>query len=242
MQGYIHSFESMAAVDGEGVRYAVFLSGCPMRCIFCHNPDTWNMSGRSMSPEELAEKISKYKPYFKSNGGVTFTGGEPLLQAEFIKETIPLLKEKGINYAIDTSGAVELTDTVKIVLKNAQTVLLDLKFPDNEGYLKYTGHTMEKTLNMLDFLESIGMPTRIRTVIIPDINDNEEELQKYIMHIKDKKCIYKYELLAFHTMGFFKYDELKIENPLKDTKPLNMNVRDRLQKFVNSKLAKGIDI
>lgn len=242
MQGYIHSFESMAAVDGEGVRYAVFLSGCPMRCVFCHNPDTWNMSKTSMSPEELTQKISKYKPYFKNNGGVTFTGGEPLLQAEFIKETIPLLKEKGINYAIDTSGAAELTDTVKIVLKNAQTVLLDLKFPDDEGYLKYTGHTMEKTLNMLDFLESIGMPTRIRTVIIPDINDNEEELQKYIMHIKDKKCIYKYELLAFHTMGFFKYDELKIENPLKGTKPLDMNVRDRLQKFVNSKLAKGIDI
>lgn len=242
MQGYIHSFESMAAVDGEGVRYAVFLSGCPMRCAFCHNPDTWNMSKTSMSPEELARKISKYKPYFKSNGGVTFTGGEPLLQAEFIKETIPLLKEKGINYAIDTSGAAELTDTVKFVLKNAQTVLLDLKFPDNEGYLKYTGHTMEKTLNTLDFLESIGKPTRIRTVIIPDINDTEEELQKYIMHIKDKKCIYKYELLAFHTMGFFKYDELGIENPLKDTKPLDMNVRDRLQKFVNSKLAKGIDI
>ncbi len=242
MQGYIHSFESMAAVDGEGVRYAVFLSGCPMRCVFCHNPDTWNMSKNSMSPEELAQKISKYKPYFKNNGGVTFTGGEPLLQAEFIKETIPLLKEKGINYAIDTSGAVELTDTVKHVLENSQTVLLDLKFPDDEGYLKYTGHTMEKTLNMLDFLESIGMPTRIRTVIIPDINDTEEELQKYIMHIKDKKCIYKYELLAFHTMGFFKYDELKIENPLKDTKPLDMKVRDRLQKFVNSKLAKGIDI
>ena len=242
MQGYIHSFESMAAVDGDGVRYAVFLSGCPMRCVFCHNPDTWNMSKTLMSPEELTQKISKYKPYFKNNGGVTFTGGEPLLQAEFIKETIPFLKEKGINYAIDTSGAVELTDTVKHVLKNAQTVLLDLKFPDDEGYLKYTGHTMEKTLNMLDFLESIGMPTRIRTVIIPDINDTEEELQKYIMHIKDKKCIYKYELLAFHTMGFFKYDELKIENPLKDTKPLDMNVRDRLQKFVNSKLAKGIDI
>ena len=242
MQGYIHSFESMAAVDGEGVRYAVFLSGCPMRCVFCHNPDTWNISGTSMSPGELAKKISKYKPYFKNNGGVTFTGGEPLLQAEFIKETVPLLKKYGINYAVDTSGVVELTDTVKFVLENAQTVLLDLKFPDNEGYLKYTEHTMEKTLNTLEFLETIGKPTRIRTVIIPDINDTEEEIQKYIMHIKDKKCIYKYELLAFHTMGFFKYDELKIENPLKDTKPLDMNVRDRLQKFVNSKLAKSIDI
>ena len=242
MQGYIHSFESMAAVDGEGVRYAVFLSGCPLRCVFCHNPDTWNMAGTLMTPEELVKKIAKYKPYFKNNGGVTFTGGEPLLQAEFIKETALLLKEKGINYAIDTSGAVELTDSVKFVLENSQTVLLDLKFPDNERYLKFTGHTMDKTLEMLGFLESIGKPTRIRTVVIPKINDNEEEIQKYIMHIKDKKCIYKYELLAFHTMGFFKYDKLGIENPLKDTKPLDMNVRDRLQKFANSNLRKSIDI
>lgn len=242
MQGYIHSFESMAAVDGEGVRYAVFLSGCPLRCVFCHNPDTWNMAGTLMTPEELVKKIAKYKPYFKNNGGVTFTGGEPLLQAEFIKETALLLKEKGINYAIDTSGAVELTDSVKFVLENSQTVLLDLKFPDNERYLKFTGHTMDKTLEMLGFLESIGKPTRIRTVVIPKINDTEEEIQKYIMHIKDKKCIYKYELLAFHTMGFFKYDKLGIENPLKDTKPLDMNVRDRLQKFVNSNLRKSIDI
>ena len=242
MQGYIHSFESMAAVDGEGVRYAVFLSGCPLRCVFCHNPDTWNMAGTLMTPEELVKKIAKYKPYFKNNGGVTFTGGEPLLQAEFIKETALLLKEKGINYAIDTSGAVELTDSVKFVLENSQTVLLDLKFPDNERYLKFTGHTMDKTLEMLGFLESIGKPTRIRTVVIPKINDTEEEIQKYIMHIKDKKCIYKYELLAFHTMGFFKYDKLGIENPLKDTKPLDMNVRDRLQYFVNSNLRKSIDI
>ena len=242
MQGYIHSFESMAAVDGEGVRYAVFLSGCPLRCVFCHNPDTWNMAGTLMTPEELVKKIAKYKPYFKNNGGVTFTGGEPLLQAEFIKETALLLKEKGINYAIDTSGAVELTDSVKFVLENSQTVLLDLKFPDNERYLKFTGHTMDKTLEMRGFLESIGKPTRIRTVVIPKINDTEEEIQKYIMHIKDKKCIYKYELLAFHTMGFFKYDKLGIENPLKDTKPLDMNVRDRLQNFVNSNLRKSIDI
>ena len=195
-----------------------------------------------MTPEELVNKVSKYKPYFKNNGGVTFTGGEPLLQAEFIKETIPLLKEKGINYAIDTSGAVKMTDSVKCVLENSQAVLLDLKFPDNVGYLKYTGHTMEKTLEMLGFLESIGKPTRIRTVIIPGINDTEEEIQKYIMHIKDKKCIYKYELLAFHTMGFFKYEELKIENPLKDTKPLDVSVKDKLQKFVNSNLGKSIDI
>jgi len=242
MNGYIHSFESMAAVDGEGLRYAVFLSGCPLRCVYCHNPDTWNGEGRAFSPEELLKKVIAYKPYFKNNGGVTFSGGEPLLQAEFIAECVELLREKNINYAIDTSGATELNDAVKYALINAQTVLLDLKFPDNDSYIKYTGKGIENVLKTLDFLEKNNVPTRIRTVVIPGINDSEEKLLKYLVHINNKECVYRYELLPFHTMGFFKYERLGLDNPLKDTMPLDMKVRDRLQKFVNSKLAKGIDI
>lgn len=236
MKGYIHSFESMAAVDGEGLRYAVFLAGCPLRCVFCHNPDTWRMEGLLMSPEELVKKVSRYKPYFKDNGGVTFSGGEPLLQADFIKETVPLLREKGIKYAVDTSGIVPLTDSVKYVLENAQTVLLDLKFPDDESYIKYAGQGMENVIATLDFLESIHKPTCIRTVVIPGINDSEEELEKYLLHIKKRRCIYKYELLAFHTMGFYKYDKLGIENPLQNTVALDISVKEKLQLFVNSKL------
>lgn len=239
MQGYIHSFESLAAVDGEGLRYGVFLSGCPLRCAYCHNPDTWQRGGREMSAPDLVKKISAYKPYFKENGGVTFSGGEPLVQAEFIKEAVPYLKEKGINYIIDTSGIIELTDTVKYVLENAQSVLLDLKFPDDESYKKYTGQGIENTLKTLDFLESIGKPTCIRTVVVPGINDSEEYLLKYLPHIKDKRCIYKYELLAFHTMGFFKYEGLGIENRLSETPPLDAEKKDKLQEFVSSKLDFG---
>lgn len=236
MQGYIHSFESMAAVDGEGLRCAVFLSGCPLRCVYCHNPDTWNGEGQGMSPEELVKKVSRYKPYFKDNGGVTFSGGEPLLQADFIKETVPLLKEKGIGYTVDTSGAVSLTDSVKFVLENAQTVILDLKFPDNDSYKKYTGHSMENVLLTLEFLESSNIPTWVRSVIVPGINDSEEEIKKYIAHIKGKKCIYKYELLAFHTMGFFKYEKMGIKNPLANASALDMSVKDSLQAFADSEL------
>lgn len=236
MKGYIHSFESLAAVDGEGLRYAVFLSGCPLRCIYCHNPDTWNMAGTLMDSKDLVKKISRYKPYFKDNGGVTFSGGEPLLQAEFIKEMIPMLKEEKINYIIDTSGAVEISDSVEEVLLNSQSVILDLKFWDDESYIKYTGRGIKNTLDMLDYLEKTGKKIRIRTVIIPGINDNKECIDKYIRYIQDKKCVEKYELLSFHTMGFYKYAELGAENKLLKTPALDIEVKDNLQKYLDKKL------
>lgn len=239
MVGYIHSFESLAAVDGEGLRYGVFLSGCPLRCVYCHNPDTWHSHKSEMTPEALVKKISAYKPYFKNNGGVTFSGGEPLLQSEFIAECVPLLSEKGIRYVIDTSGAVPLTDKVRYVLENSQSVLLDLKFPDNESYIKYTGHGIDLTLETLDFLEECAKPVCVRTVVIPTINDSEGEISKYINLIKRKRCVYKYELLPFHTMGFFKYEKLGIKNPLEKTKPLDTSLKDKLQQFADRELKKS---
>ena len=237
MKGYIHSFESLAAVDGEGLRCAVFLVGCPLRCVYCHNPDTWNTVGAiETEPDALVKKLSRYKPYFKNNGGVTFSGGEPLLQAEFIRETVPLLQNADINYIIDTSGSVKLDDTVKYVLNNAQSILLDLKFWDDESYLRYTGKDINDTLNMLEYLESIQKNTCVRTVIVPNINDNEETLQKYIALIKRKSCVKKYELLPFHTMGFHKYESLGIRNPLINTPSLESDVKDKLQSFVNQML------
>ncbi len=236
MNGYIHSFESLAAVDGLGLRCAVFLAGCPLRCAYCHNPDTWKGQGTEIDAEALVKKIARFKPYFKEQGGVTFSGGEPLLQVEFIKECVSLLKEKGINYALDTSGAVELTHDVRFVLENAQTVILDLKFWDDESYLRLTGRDMSRTLEMLRFLESKAKPTWIRTVIVPGLNDSEESIDKYLEHIKGVKCIERYELLAFHTMGFYKYRELGFENPLADKKDLEKSVKDRLQRYANGKL------
>lgn len=239
MKGYIHSFESLAAVDGDGVRYAVFTAGCPLRCAYCHNPDTQTATGFEMSSAELVKKIVRYKPYFGKNGGVTFSGGEPLLQAEFILEAVELLKKEEINYVIDTSGAVELSGAVKSVLSGARQVLLDLKFWDDESYIEYTGQGIGRTLEVLNYLDLQGVSTRIRTVIVPQINDSEEILCRYLEHIRDKKCVEEYELLAFHTMGFFKYDELGLKNRFSDKKALDPKVKDRLQNFVNDKLLKN---
>lgn len=240
MKGYIHSFESLAALDGGGLRFAVFLSGCPMRCAYCHNPDMWCVSGANieMTPEQLVKKAARYKPYFKKDGGVTFVGGEPLMQAAFISETVPLLKNEDIPYIVDTSGSSELTDEVKYVLLEAQRVLLDLKFWDDDNYLKYTGKDMKNVLKTLDFLEDIKKETLVRTVVIPDINDNEKTIAKYLPYIEDKNCVKKYELLSFHTMGFFKYEGLGIENRFADKKALDKNIRDELQMFVDRKLSK----
>jgi len=236
MKGYIHSFESLAALDGEGLRCAVFLVGCPLRCAYCHNPDTWEGAGKETEAPDLVRKISRYKPYFGDNGGVTFSGGEPLLQAEFIKECAALLKEQHIGYVIDTSGAVKLNDTAREVLKGAQEVILDLKFWDSESYIKYTGRDIKNTLETLEFLEENGIKTRIRTVIVPEINDSEEILEKYFSHVEGKTCVKKYELLAFHTMGFHKYEGLGIKNPLAGKKGLEAEVLKKLQKFIDTKL------
>lgn len=239
MEGIIHSFESLAAVDGAGLRCAVFLSGCPLRCAYCHNPDTWSGAGQTTDAETIVKKITRYKPYFKDNGGVTFSGGEPLLQAEFLRECVPLLDAQGINYAIDTSGAVELSDSVRFVIENSQMVILDLKFWDDDSYIKYTGKDMAKTVELLNFLECIKKRTWIRTVVVPRINDSEEVLDRYIKLIKDYNCIEKYELLGFHTMGFFKYEKLGINNPLAEISDLDKNIKEQLQTYVNKEMKKN---
>jgi len=234
MKGYVHSFESLAAVDGEGLRCAVFLRGCPLRCVYCHNPDTWAFGKEGeIEAEELVRKIARYRPYFKERGGVTFSGGEPLLQAEFLCVLIPLLEREGIGYIPDTSGAVPLTDAVRTVLVHAQSVLLDLKFWDEENYMRHAGRGMAQTLAMLDYLEEIGKPTRIRTVIVPGINDSEEILAQYLPHIRGKRCVTRYELLPFHTLGFFKYEGLGVENTLRDTPPMDRGRLASLQTFVD---------
>ncbi|MBQ9086370.1 MAG: radical SAM protein [Clostridia bacterium] len=238
MTGWVHSFESMAAVDGEGLRCAVFLAGCPLRCAYCHNPDTWYpRTGAETDAEQMVRKIARYKPYFGDLGGVTFSGGEPLLQAEWLREMVPLLEKEGIHYVVDTSGALPLTDTVKEVLSGAQSVLLDLKFWDGESYRQYTGQGIERPLETLRYLNDIEKKTRIRTVIVPGINDREELLEKYLSHLTGMACVERYELLGFHTMGFFKYEKLGISNSLAKTPALSEERRKELQKFVDERLS-----
>lgn len=232
----IHSFESLAALDGDGIRYAIYFNGCPLRCIYCHNPDTWGVSGEDYTAEEVYNKVRRYKPYFKDNGGVTFSGGEPLLNAKFINEVNEYLKKDNINYVLDTSGQVEMTDDVKQAINNSELVILDLKFYDNDSYYKYTGKTMMKTITMLYYLAAIEKRTWIRTVIVPGINDSKDTLDKYIEIVKQFPHVEKYELLAFHTMGFFKYENLGINNPLKDTPALPQDALNELQNYVDYKL------
>ncbi|MEG1519834.1 MAG: pyruvate formate-lyase-activating protein [Clostridia bacterium] len=235
MKAKIHSFESMATLDGDGVRYAVFLAGCPLRCQYCHNPDTWG-GGFEMDAEALLKKIERYKPYFQNGGGVTFSGGEPLLQAEFICEIAEKFNQVGIKYALDTSGHVNLTENVKKAVEMAELVILDLKFWDKESYQKYTNGDFEKVIAFAKFLQLTNKRVWMRTVVVPNINDSAEILDKYTAIVKRFSCVEKYELLAFHTMGFFKYDKLGIENLLKNTKALDADKLAQLQQYVNSKL------
>lgn len=232
----IHSFESMAALDGDGIRYAVFFTGCPLRCAYCHNPDTWYKSGNEWSAEKLVNKIKRYKPYFKKGGGVTFSGGEPLLNAKFINESAVLLKAEGINYAIDTSGSVPLTEDVKTALDGADLVILDLKFCEPESYKKYTKGNFNNFVEIGKYCSEKSIRMWLRTVIVPNINDNEESIAEYAEFAKQFK-FEKYELLAFHTMGFFKYENLGEENPLKDTPALDKSHLDELQRLLNKKLS-----
>ncbi len=232
----VHSFESMATLDGEGIRYGVFLTGCPLRCAYCHNPDTWTASGQEYTPEKLAAKIKRYKPYFGERGGVTFSGGEPLLHAADINETYKLLVKDNINYALDTSGCVKLTDDVRTAINNASMIICDLKMWNDESYLRYTGKDMKLVTAFLDYVNSLNKRLWIRTVIVPGINDSEQILDKYIDIVSRYPNVEKYELLGFHTMGFFKYEKLGIENPLKNVSDLDKERLNELQTYCNNRL------
>ena len=232
----IHSFESAAAVDGDGVRYCVFLRGCPLRCVYCHNPDTWEMGGEDICVEKVAKKILRYKPYFKNGGGVTFSGGEPLLHSEEISRIGDLLKKDNIGYALDTSGCVELTENVKKAVDGAELIICDLKFWDEESYKKYTGGSFEKVMSFLEYCEKKGKRLWIRTVVVPNINDNIDIMNKYIEIVRKLKMVEKYKLLPFHTMGFEKYEKLAIKNPLESTKPMDIQKISELQTHINKQL------
>lgn len=232
----VHSFESMAALDGDGIRYCIFLSGCPLRCVYCHNPDTQRGGGREYTPEEIVARARRYKVYFKNGGGVTFSGGEPLLQSAEIEKCIPLLKEEGIGYALDTSLAVPLTESVKNTLLSSDLIIADLKFATAEDMERYTGGDLSLVTDNLRFIHESGKRCWVRTVVVPGINDSVEALTEY------KKLLYsiitpeKWELLPFHTMGFDKYEALGLDNPLKDVKPMDIDKLRELEKAVKSDL------
>ncbi|MDD3303770.1 MAG: pyruvate formate-lyase-activating protein [Clostridia bacterium] len=214
MQGRIHSIESFSTVDGPGIRYVVFMQGCKLRCKFCHNPDTWETdSGNLMSVDELLEKILSVKEYLvNSNGGVTFTGGEPLLQIDFLLELCPKLKKNGVHIAIDTAGNFDYKDEkLNKLLPYVDLFLYDIKHIDNDQHKKLTGVSNSKILALASYLSNVKkIPMWIRVVYIPGITDIADSLDKYKEFISTLNSVCKVEVLPYHEMGKYKWKELGI--------------------------------
>ncbi|MBO4940270.1 MAG: pyruvate formate lyase-activating protein [Clostridia bacterium] len=222
MTGRIHSFESFGTVDGPGIRFVVFLQGCPLRCQYCHNPDTWTAGGEEHTAESVMMRALRFRNYFGPHGGVTVTGGEPLLQIDFVTELFTLLKAKGIHTCVDTSGfTFRKDDPVSVekhekLLSVADLFLLDIKHIDDEACKKLTGQSNQNTLAFAQFLSEHQKPIWIRQVLVPGITDGEESLMRTKAFIDTLSSVEKVEVLPYHTMGVVKYEKLGMEYPLKD--------------------------
>ena len=218
MQGKVHSIQSLGTLDGPGIRFVLFLQGCNLRCSCCHNPDTWNMKeGKDYNAKDIMDKLKKYKEYFKNEGGITVSGGEPLLQAKFITELFRLCHLEGINTCLDTSGSI-LNDEIKELLDVTDRVLLDIKYTSNDLYKKYVGCKLQDVIKFLEYLNNNQIPTTIRQVIIPTLNDNQNSIIKLKEIVQNYKCVDKIELLPFKKICQVKYDNLNIEFPFKNIK------------------------
>lgn len=220
MTGYVESIESMGLVDGPGIRTVVFLGGCKLRCKYCQNPETWQMTQPNITAQELANKIIRNKPYFKrNNGGVTFSGGEPLVQSKFLIEVAKLLKEEGIHIAIDTAGVGN--NDYEEVLKFVDLVLLDIKHVETKQYKELTGMDIAESLEFINVLNKFNIPVWIRQVIVPGLMDNEEYLVKLAKFLKNIKNVERIDFLPYHKLGDEKYEKLGINNPYKDKQAMN---------------------
>lgn len=228
MTGWIHSVETMGLVDGPGVRSVVFLQGCPLRCQYCHNPDTWTpCQGTQRSVETLVAQLVRMKPYFKNGGGVTFSGGEPLLQADFVTACMRALKAQGIHTCLDTSGSV--VGDFSNLLAQTDLILYDCKHPDPQGYHALTQGNLSVTEDFLRQAQQAKVPLWVRHVVIPGITDGAAHLQQLQAYVCAISGVEKVELLPYHTMGHSKYANLDIFQPLGDTPAMDKERCSRLQ-------------
>ncbi len=231
MVGKIQSFQSLGTVDGPGVRYVVFMQGCHLRCIYCHNPETWDMAGGTeYTATEVFNQILRYKNYIK-NGGVTVTGGEPLLQIDFVTELFKLLKSEGIHTAIDTSGFSNI-DKCDQLFKYTDLVICDVKFTTDEDYIKYTGRGIFEVLTFLDKTLEFNIPLHIREVIVPNINDSEEYILSLKNLLRKYTNIEKVDLLPFRKLCLEKYEDLGLTFKLKDTAEMSKSITSELEKLL----------
>lgn len=233
MTGRIHSIQSLGTLDGPGVRTVVFMQGCPLRCAYCHNPDTWDMGGGSeITSEALFDKIKRYKPYYKHAGGVTFSGGEPLLQAAFIRETAELCRQNGIHVALDTSGCIWDADA-EALLDVVDLVLLDIKMVSEAQYRQYTGGSLKRTMLFLKRLDSRDIKTWIRHVVVPGMNDTAKSILALQSLTAPYTCIEKTELLPFRKLCLEKYQRMGIPFPLAHTAEMKREQIETLQRLLD---------
>lgn len=222
MEGGIHSFESLGAVDGPGVRFVVFMQGCSLKCKYCQNRDTWDLhGGTTYSVEELIEKILRYKNYIMPNGGVTISGGEPLLQTKFLIELFTELKKYNIHTCIDTSGSFDLTSDIKKLIDLTDLFLLDIKCINDEKAKELTGVSNKKELAFAEYLSSIGKTMWIRQVLVPGITDDKQDLLALKDFISTLKTVEKVEILPYHDLGKFKWEKLGCKYELEGYRTAN---------------------
>lgn len=224
MQGYIHSIETFGTVDGPGVRLVVFTQGCPMRCLYCHNPDTWKIrGGTKISVDEILQEYEKNKSFYKT-GGITVTGGEPLVQMEFVTELLKRAKAENIHTCIDTSG-VTFNDANRsdfdTLMEYTDLVMLDIKHIDPEEHIKLTANKQENIIDFARYLDEKHIPVWIRHVVVPGITDNNEHLYNLGRFIGSLKNVKALDVLPYHNMGEKKYEKLGIEYPLKGLEPMD---------------------
>lgn len=229
----VHSVESFGTVDGPGIRFVLFLQGCHLQCKYCHNRDTWDMKGGSYkSLDEIFNKIMNYKNYICPNGGVTITGGEPLLQAKFVFELFTKLKKQNIHTCIDTSGMVALTEDIKKVLSITDLVLLDIKHIDSKKCKELVGFSNKLELDFAKYLSDNDIPIWIRQVLIPGYTDDEQDLLKLKDFIASLKTVQKVELLPYHDMGKFKWKKLGIKYDLEGVRPANLQDINKVKEIL----------
>lgn len=234
LTGKIHSIETFGTVDGPGIRYVIFLQGCHLRCKYCHNRDTWDTTiGTPKKVSELVQDIQKYSDYIKfSKGGVTVTGGEPLLQPKFLIALFTELKKLGYHTALDTSGMFPLTPEVKQVLSLTDLVLLDIKHIDDEKCKDLVGFSNKLELEFANYLSENGIKMWIRQVIIPGITDDENDLIRLKEFLQTLKTIEKVELNPYHTLGVYKWEDLGLEYPLKGVRQANTEDIERAKRIL----------
>lgn len=232
IKGNIHSIETMGLVDGPGIRVVVFFQGCALRCTFCHNPDTWATSGgERVTPVELVDKIERYKTYFKnSGGGVTFSGGEPLLQPDFLIEVLKLCRERGIHTTIDTAGVG--VGRYEEILKYVDLILFDVKHYNPKEYSEITGREVKESLKFLEIAQKMNVKMWIRHVVMPGVTDTVEDMQNLADLIKELKNIEKIELLPYHLLGTNKYEILNMKYKLEGMPAMDKAKAKELEKIL----------